>query len=288
MPSKKLLKVYKSNELNQSNFSGYNLSVYRVLLSIITKIRRLDFDDIQVKNTDSKREYSLLAEEYSKEFKISKDAAYLAMNQAVKKLMETCVSFPVKRNDKEGILTVNVCESAFYEKNSGRIDIKFTESIMPHLVKLNDKFTMYNLCEISGFNSLYSTRLYELLMQYKTIGKLLISVEKLRYSLDCITCHKKYNDFKRFGFCHAVDEINSKYNINIKFSEIKKGKSVDSIEFNFKKTEVDRVYDPVTKKIRNQLTRPKKKKVEKKEKAQEKNPREAFSELAEKLRINKK
>lgn len=288
MPSKKFSKVYKSNDLNQSSFSGYNLSVYRVLLNIISKIKHRNFNKISDQESLKNREYSLSAAEYSEEFKISKDAAYLAMHQAVKKLMETCVSFPVKRNEKEGILTVNVCESAFYEKNSGKINIKFTESIMPHLVQLNNKFTMYNLSEISGLNSIYSTRLYELLMQHKTTGKLVISVEKLRYSLDCINTHKLYADFKRSGFGHAVNEINSKYDINIKFNEIKEGRSVDRIEFTFKKTEIDQVYDPVTKKVRNQLTRPKKKKIEKQKKTREKNPREAFSELAEKLKINKK
>jgi plasmid replication initiation protein len=279
MPVKKLLKIVKSNELNQSGFNDVDLSSYRVLLHIITKVN--------AKKDENCRRYSLSALEYSEEFKISKNMAYKILKKSVQKLARTVFSLQnFKYGNDEALREIPICCDAYYVDNSGKIDIEFNEKIMPHISNIKNRFTMYNLCEISGFNSVYTTRLYELLMQYKTQGFFSVSINDLRHILDCKNCHKKYNDFKRFGFGHAVNEINSTYEINLKFKEFKNGKSVDRLEFSFKKTTKEQVYDPVTKKVRNQLTRPKtkKKKIEK----QEKNPREAFSELAEKLRINKK
>lgn len=290
MPSKKLSKISKSNRLNSASFHDFNLSLYRVFLNLIKKIEHFDSNGKLLPTNSIGRNYSLSASDYANEFKISKHDAYDILKAAASKLMRTPLSLPkTKKGNEEGLLEISICSQAFYVKNSGRIDIEFSDKIMPHLTEIKDRFTLYNLCEISGFESIYTTRMYELIMQYKTTGELNMSVNDLRFTLGCKNNYKLYADFKRSVFGHAVKEINSCYEINIKFKEIKEGRSVDRLEFRFKKTEINRVYDPVTKKIRNQLTRPKKKKeIEKQALPQETNVREAFSELAEKLRINKK
>jgi hypothetical protein len=91
---------------------------------------------------------------------------------------------------------------------------------------------------------------------------------------------------------------------NPTFTEIKKGRAVEKLEFSFKKTLKNQVYDPVKKKIRTQLTRPKRKKMEdvndiqsspeqvhddskENKKLPSSEVRKAFSSLAEKMRLNK-
>lgn len=288
MANQKSKKIIKSNQLNNSNFCNFELSVYRVFLSILTKVQNRVKDN-KDKNININREYSFSAKEYADEFNIPKNTAYDILKKSASKLMRTPFSLPkVKKGDDEGLLEISICSQAFYVKNKGRIDIEFSEKIIPHLMGIKNKFTMYNICEISEFHSIYTVRFYELLMQYKTTGKLDITIEALRHSLGCNENYKFYNDLKRHVINHAVKEINSHYEINIKFKEIKDGRAVDRLEFSFKKTEIDQVYDPVTKKTRNQLTRPKKKKTDKQEKSKETTAREAFSELAEKLRVSKK
>ncbi len=296
MPARKLLKVCKSNDLNQASFNHLGLSAYRVFLNIITKIRRYDSNGNPIENTLINREYSLSIAEYSEEFNIPKNTAYKALKQVADKLMDT--KHLLKETDESGNKKwekINLCSKASYIDGSGKIDIRFTEDIMPHLTELSDRFTMYNLCEITNFKSFYTTRMYELLMQYKTTGKLDISVEELRQSLNCIKTHKLYNDFKRFGFNHAIKEINSQYDIGVQFKEVKKGKTVERIEFTFKKTMIDKVYDPVTKKVRNQLIRPNRITTEKTENKNQENQTssvssillDAFRDMGNKLRINK-
>jgi len=165
-------------------------------------------------------------------------------------------SFTMKTD--KGILKINVCSQAHYVEKEGRIDIRFTEEIMPHLAELGKNFTMYNLKEISQFSSIYTTRLYELLMQFKTTGIFNISVEDFRYKSGCITIFSRYNDLKRFVIEHAVKEINSHYEINLTYTEEKSGRKVDHLKFKFKPTLVHLAYDPIKKKMRTQLTRPKK------------------------------
>ncbi len=289
MPSKKLLKVAKSNDLNSANFSEFNLSLYKVFLNIITKIERYDKNGNILPTESIVRNYSLSASDYAAEFNISKRSSYSILKAAASKLMRTPLSLPkTRKGEEEGLLEVSICSQAFYVKNSGRIDIEFSEKIMPHLTEIQERFTLYNLCEISGFESMYTARFYELLMQYKTTGILKISVDELRHALGCAKIHMLYADFKRSAFGHAVKEINSQYEMSIKFKEIKESKAVDRLEFYFKKTLKDQVYDLVTKKVRSQLTRPKKKKIESKEILSTVSAREAFSELANKLRVKEK
>ena len=91
---------------------------------------------------------------------------------------------------------------AYYRAESGNIDIRFTEEIMPHIAGLANKFTMYKLNDIAGLNSIYSTRLFELLMQWKTKGELNISVKDLRFSLGCADKFKLYGLFKPVSYTH--------------------------------------------------------------------------------------
>ncbi len=255
MPVKKVQKIQKSNQLNQANFSDFSLSAYRVILNLIAQLKKHDGDGNQLELPIINRECTLSAEAFSEEFPgVGQQHAYEILKDATEKLLKTI--FQVKTD--KGILKINVCSQAHYIEKEGRIDIRFTEEIMPHLAELGSNFTMYNLKEIAGFNSIYTTRLYELLMQFKTTGQYITTVDNLRYIFGCTNIFSRYNDFKKRTVNHAVNEINSQYEIHLSYEEIKKGKKVDKIIFYFKKTLIHLTYDPVKKKNRTQLIRPKK------------------------------
>ena len=56
----------------------------------------------------------------------------------------------------------------------------------------------------------------------------------------------------------AINEINSQYEMNLSYEEIKEGRKVTKLIFYFKKTLINLTYDPVKKRNRAQLIRPKK------------------------------
>lgn len=263
MTTKKSLKVQKSNELNQANFREFSLSSYRVFLNLLAKIQRYDIEKKLIPLKLSNRTVTLSAKDYANEFNINDDNAYGILKQAIDHLLKTSYSIP---HDNGDILKINVCSQAYYRKSKGVIDIRFTEEIMPHLAGLTQNFTMYHLKDVAGFNSVYTTRLYELLMQFKITGRLEISLIDLRFSIGCVAKYKLYADLKRFAIQHAVDEINSQWTLNLEYEEIKTGRTITDLSFTFRKTFARKSYDHVSKKMRTQLIRPRRKTKEETEK----------------------
>lgn len=254
MPVAKLSKVRKSHDLTNADFGNFSLSSYRAFLNITARMQKHDSDGNLIPLHLANRNCSLSAVEFAKAFGLQENHAYEILKSTVRKLLKTSFTLPVSA----GLLEINVCAQALYVKRAGRIDIRFTEEIMPHLAAVSERFTMYNLCEVAGFASIYTTRFYELLMRWKTTGKLEIGVPELRHALGCTKIFTLYADFKRFGFGHAINEINSQYDIDIRFEEIKVGRAVSSLIITFKPTERHLAYDVVKQKYRTQLTRPKK------------------------------
>lgn len=256
MSIKNLSKVTKSNDLTQANFSDFSLSSYRVFLNLLAKLQHYDMDNNLIPLSLSNRTCSLSASDYASEFNINADHAYGILKQAIDHLLKTSYSIPFDNGD---ILKINICSQAYYRKAKGYIDVRFTEEIMPHIAGLSQKFTMYHLNDVAGFNSIYTTRLFELLMQWKTLGEVEISISSLRFSLGCTKIFKLYADFRRKAFGHAVDEINEQLTLDLTYEEVKNGRSVDAIIFRFRPTFVKKVFDPVTQKDRTQITKPRQK-----------------------------
>lgn len=227
-------KVYKSKKLNSADFGNFNHSDYQIFLQLISKIGGVDEKGKYLQPEKLQREHVLTAKEYAEAFKTDLSFGYKQIKKACKKLMKTSV-FVEKIDDNE-IWEINVCSAAKYNKSEGNIFIKFTDDIMPYLAQVREKFLLYNIKEISNFGSLYTTRLYELLQEYKTTGWMEKTIESLRNSFAVGNKHKKYGHFKKYTFGHACKEINKNYpNMKLFFEEKKEGRKVVALKFVFKK-----------------------------------------------------
>jgi plasmid replication initiation protein len=51
------------------------------------------------------------------------------------------------------------------------VGIRFSKEILPFISNLSREFTKYSLSDIAGMSSAYAIRIYELLSQYRSIGK---------------------------------------------------------------------------------------------------------------------
>jgi plasmid replication initiation protein len=60
-----------------------------------------------------------------------------------------------------------------------------------------------------------------------------ITVDKLREVFAMGNKMKLYKDFKKYTFGHAVNEINSLYQMNLQFEEIKESRKVAKLVFTF-------------------------------------------------------
>jgi len=202
-------KVYKSKKLNTANFGNFSLNDYQVFLHLVSKIGGVDEFGKYLQPHELQREHILTAKEFSTVFNTDIHNSY--------------------KNKKEG-----------------RITIQFTDSIMPYLAQVKKKFVLYNLKEIANFGSLYTTRLYELIQEFKETGWVLKSVDQLRQIFAVGNSFKLYGDFKRYTFGHACKEINDNYDIDLRFEEEKEGRKVVAVKFFFKKTLVHKITNQKT------------------------------------------
>ena len=248
-------KTYKNNKLNNANFGDFTHNDYQVFLHLVSKIGGVDEFGKYLQPEQLKREHILTAKDFSDVFNTDIHNTYRILNKACRKLMKTDLTLP--RNESSELWQINVCSMAKYNKKEGYITIEFTDRIMPYLSQVRQKFVLYNLKEIANFNSLYTTRLYELIQEFKDTGYMLKSVEKLRDIFAVGDSFKLYSDFKRRTFDHACKEINNNHELNLGYEEIKEGRKVIAVKFVFKKTRIHKVTNQKTGIEKNFYVKPK-------------------------------
>jgi plasmid replication initiation protein len=248
-------KTYKNRKLNNANFGNFTNSDYQVFLHLVSKIGGVDEFGKYLQPEQLQREHILTAKEFSELFNVDIHNSYRFLQKAVDKLMKTDIK--VERIELKEVWRINVCSMAKYNKGGGYITIKFTDDVMPYLAQVKKKFVLYNLKEIANFGSLYTTRLYELLQEFKETGWMLKSVDQLREAFAVGNSFKLYGDFKAKILNHACQEINDNYDMDLRFEEEKEGRKVVAVKFFFKKTFIHKVTDRKTGKTKNVYQKPK-------------------------------
>jgi plasmid replication initiation protein len=251
-------KIYKDNKLNTANFGNFTHGEYQVFLHLVSKIGGVDQEGKYLQPDQLERSHVLTAREFSAVFNTDIHNSYKLLNKACKKLMKTDLT--IARNESAELWQINICSMAKYNKKEGSVVIKFTDDIMPYLAQVRKKFVLYNLKEISNFNSIYTTRLYELVQQFKDTGYIIKSVNQLRELFATDAKFKAYKDFKKRTFEHACKEINNNHELNLGYEELKEGRKVVAIKFVFTKTRIHKVTNPKTGIEKNYYIKPKQKK----------------------------
>lgn len=251
----KTSKVFKNKKLNTANFGNFTHNDYQIFLHLVSKIGGVDECGKYLQPEHLQREHILTAKEFSEVFNANVDNSYKVLRKAVDKLMKTDIK--IEKPEDKGVIRINVCSKAEYNKNEGRISIKFTDDIMPYLAQVRKKFVLYNLKEIANFSSLYTTRLYELIQEFQETGWVLKSVGQLRQIFAVGDKLSLYADLKKKTFNHACQEINNNYDMNLRFEEIKEGRKVVAVKFFFKKTLVHKVTNQKTGIEKNIYVKPK-------------------------------
>ncbi len=202
MYKNKTLKSYKNKKLNDANFADFTHNDYLVFLHLTSKLGGVDKQGKYLQTDKLQREHILTAKEYSELFNIDIDNSYKFIRKACKKLMKT--SIILKKIELNETWEINVCSTAKYNEKQGNITIEFTDRIMPYLAQVREKFILYNLKEVANFGSLYTTRLYELIQEFKETGYLIKSVDQLREIFAVGNKLQRYSHFKIKTFAHAV------------------------------------------------------------------------------------
>ena len=221
--------VVKSNKLVQA-LQTLTLSETRLLQLAIVDARETG----QGLSTDEPLELNALR--YAKAFNVSPDAAYLALIEAEDSLFKR--QFTITNED--GTLTKSRwIQDANYRKGEGRILVTLTRVVIEHVTKIDgfeQYFTSYHLKKTADFKSVYAVRLYELLMQWKSVGKTPVyELNKFRSQLGIgVNEYIRMEAFKRRVLDIAVDQINELSDITVKYEQHKKGRNISGFSFSFK------------------------------------------------------
>jgi plasmid replication initiation protein len=249
-------KSYKNKKLNNANFGDFTHSDYQVFLHLVSKIGGVDSSGKYLQSEILQREHVLTASEFRDVFNTDINNCYRFLNKACKKLMKT--SIILEKIELNEVWEINICSTAKYNKKEGRITVKFTDDIMPYLAQVRKRFVLYNLKEIANFGSLYTTRLYELIQEFKETGWMLKSIDQLRKVFAIgDNKFKLYGNFKDKILNHACKEINNNYDMDLRFEEEKEGRKVVAVKFFFKKTLVHKVTNQKTGISKNVYQKPK-------------------------------
>lgn len=221
--------IVKSNRLIQA-IQTLSLAETRLLQLAIIDARETG----KGLNTDEPLELS--ATRYAEAFNVIPDTAYLALIEAEDSLFKR--QFTITNED--GTTTKSRwIQDANYRKGEGRILVTLTRVVIEHVTKIDgfeQYFTSYHLQKTANFKSVYAVRLYELLMQWKSIGKTpIFYLEKFREQLGIgVNEYARMEALKRRVLDIALEQINEFSDITVQYEQHKKGRVISGFSFRFK------------------------------------------------------
>ena len=221
--------VVKTNRLNQA-FQVLSLAEFHIVQLAIVDAR----DTGTGLTTDMPLRIDALR--YADVFGTTRQNAYMRMKEAEETLFNRRFSF----FDEDGKLVKSRWISQVkYLDNEGAIEIVFTPAVVQGISRINgvkEFFTQYLLSQTAQLKSVYSSRLYELLIQWRSTGKTpIINLEDFRAQLGGEEeQYKLMSDFKKRVLDLAINDINEKTDIKATYQQHKKGRSISGFSFNFK------------------------------------------------------
>ena len=122
-----------------------------------------------------------------------------------------------------------------YVPDAALIQIQFSGIIVPYITKLEREFTSYKISMVAKMTSIYAIRLYELLIQWGSIGSREIELDELKFMLGIQGEYAAIKDLKRRVIDPAVTQISEHTDLTVRYENVKSGKTVVALTFLFEK-----------------------------------------------------
>ena len=131
-----------------------------------------------------------------------------------------------------------------YVEDIAKVKIRFAPDIVPLITRLEKNFTSYELEQVSGLKSAYAVRLYELLVQWRSVGKTpIFPLEQFREQMGVEPDqYVLLHNLKSRVLDHSIDQINQHTDISVCYQQHKQGRLIVGFSFSF---EQKRVIEPV-------------------------------------------
>lgn len=223
--------VTKANKLINASYS-LGIPEQRVIFLAIVEARE------QKKMIDARGVLQIHASSYQEQFKVEKHTSYDALKSAVQGLFEAYFEYDDihEQTGKPAHHVVRWVQKASYIETAGMIELQFTDAVIPLITRLTEQYTEYELKQVSELQSEYAIRLYELMMQWKSVGKTnKITLAELRSKLGVAPeQYKAMHNFKARVLDLAISQINDFTDITAEYEQHKTGRAITGFTFKFK------------------------------------------------------
>ena len=214
---------------NQLNLALQNLSLPEI------RIIQLAIVDARETNTGLSTDKPLRIDalRYAEMFETTRQNGYKRMKDAEENLFNRRFSYIDERGK---LIKSRWIQQVTYLDDEGAIELVFTLAVVNGISRIDgaeDFFTSYLLEQTASMDSIYSVRLYELLVQWVTAKNTpLFELDKFRNQLG-VEDHeyKRMGNFKLRVLDLAVKEINEKSDIKVSYSQVKKGRTITGFKF---------------------------------------------------------
>jgi plasmid replication initiation protein len=216
--------IVKSNNLIEARYR-LTLQESHIILWLLTQIKPED-EDFKLHKMD--------ISEFSKMVQVDSGNRYSELRKITKRLMQRIIE--VYSPDEDKTIQVAWLSSAEYQHKKGYVSLEFSPKLKPYLLQLKNHFTKIDLVDTLKLKSIYSIRVFEILLQYASLGNRKLSLEEFR---DYCGVKKNeyllYADLKRKIIEKSKIEINSKTDYEVDYTEIKESRKVTALEWTIKK-----------------------------------------------------
>lgn len=223
--------VVKDNALINASYN-LELTEQRLIMLAIINAR----ESGQGITADSKLE--IHASDYAKLFNVSIDASYKALREAVNNLFNRQFSYTAehKRSGKTGVVRSRWVSRIFYVDDLALLEITFAPDVVPLVTRLEEHFTSYQAKQVAHLTSKYATRLYELLIAWREVGKVpQIEIGEFRNRLGLLDDeYTAMHNFKKRVLEPSIQQINEHTDITVTYEQHKKGRLISGFSFKLK------------------------------------------------------
>ena len=179
---------------------------------------------------------TIAAKDFSAMFGTDASTVYRDLKAAMTKLFEryVVINDTHPETGKPRITKVRWVSRASYIDGAGAIQLRFAVDMIPFITRLEKEFTQYRLEKIGNLSSTYAVRMYELLVQYLSLGKREIEIAALKAMLCVSEEYPRIVDFKKWVIDIAVTQINAHTDITTSYTQRKTGRNVTHLTFAIK------------------------------------------------------
>ena len=221
--------VVKDNSLINASYS-LALIEQRLILLAIVEARKTG------KGMNASESLVIHADSYAMQFNVVKQASYKALKDACDNLFERRFSY--QERTEKGIKNIKsrwVSQIAYID-NTATVELIFSPAVVPLVTQLEKQFTCYELEQVSNLKSAYAVRLYELLIAWRSLGKVpMIELQDFRQKIGVLDYeYKLIADFKKRVLDVALKQVNEHTDITVSYEQHKQGRVITGFSFSFK------------------------------------------------------